>query len=517
MLSSDALQICRALPIPAMILSGDGNVACANDAAAELLRYPLSSRVKRPLSEIADPTDVMKAVKLFSRTRASVPAVISFKCDAGFKRVRCDGWVLHSSDNLSETYIFIGLASTEQTTVGFIALNDKISELNREVAARKAAEEALRQSEQQFRNMADAIPQLTWMADGNGSIQWYNQRWFDYTGTTAEEMMGWGWQAVHDPKELPRVLQKWTATIRAGLPWEDSFPLRGKDGKFRTFLSRAFPIRDSNGEVVRWFGTNTDISEHLQSQELLRRTEKLAAAGRLAASIAHEINNPLEAVTNLLYLASNDRDVPEATREYLRLADEELLRVAHIARQTLGFYRETSQPVAFSIAEIFDEVLRLYHRKLTEKAIRVERCYRSRGELVGPLGEIRQVLANLVSNAIDAMNSSGRLILRISKPLNVQNREALRISVADEGFGIAQENLSQIFEPFFTTKKDVGTGLGLWVTKEIVNKYGGMVAVRSRTGTPSSGTIFSVVLPVELRDQMAHTKSMYTTAESVLN
>jgi hypothetical protein len=212
-------------------------------------------------------------------------------------------------------------------------------------------------------------------------------------------MLGWGWQSVHDPKELPRVLAKWAAAVREGAPWEDSFPLRGADGEYRLFLSRAFPIRDSSGNVVRWFGTNTDISEHAKAQEVLRRTEKLAAAGRLAASIAHEINNPLEAVTNLLYLVAQDDGVPDRLKEYLRMADEELQRVAHIARQTLGFYKETTYPTHFLVSDVLDEVVRLHGRKLTSKQIAVHRQYRDPGEIVASRGELRQVFSNLVSNA----------------------------------------------------------------------------------------------------------------------
>jgi signal transduction histidine kinase len=305
-------------------------------------------------------------------------------------------------------------------------------------------------------------------------------------------MLGWGWQSVHDPKELPRVLAKWAAAVREGAPWEDSFPLRGADGEYRLFLSRAFPIRDSSGNVVRWFGTNTDISEHAKAQEVLRRTEKLAAAGRLAASIAHEINNPLEAVTNLLYLVAQDDGVPDRLKEYLRMADEELQRVAHIARQTLGFYKETTYPTHFLVSDVLDEVVRLHGRKLTSKQIAVHRQYRDPGEIVASRGELRQVFSNLVSNAIDATNPPGKLFLRTATTRSSSGERVLRISIADAGSGIAREHLTRIFEPFFTTKKDVGTGLGLWVSREIVAKLGGTMRVRSRVG---QGTVFSVTLP----------------------
>ena len=361
-----------------------------------------------------------------------------------------------------------------------------------DITARKRAEQASRESERQFRTMADAIPQLAWMTDPDGCIYWYNQRWYDYTGTSADEVLGWGWQRVLDPHELPRVLAKWAAAVHDGAPWEDSFSIRGRDGEYRLFLSRATPIRDSSGDVVRWFGTNTDISDHVKSQEALRRTEKLAAAGRLAASIAHEINNPLEAVTNLLYLVSLDEKIPPDAKRYLKMADEELQRVAHIARQTLGFYRETTQPTKFSVAATLDEVVRLHNRKLNAKRISVERKFRDPGEIVGSRGELQQVLSNLVSNAIDATEGSGRLLLHLSPGHSRSGAPMLRISIGDTGTGIAPEHLARIFEPFFTTKKDIGTGLGLWVTREIVEKLGATLQVKSTVG---KGTVFSIALP----------------------
>ncbi len=145
------------------------------------------------------------------------------------------------------------------------------------VARQKAedAKEALRESEQRFRTMAESIPQLAWMAQPDGHIFWYNRRWYEYTGTTLEQMEGWGWQAVHDPDELPRVLERWKAAIAEGKPWEDTFPLRRHDGAMRPHLSRAVPICDQEGRVVRWFGTNTDITERIEMEEALQRARKL--------------------------------------------------------------------------------------------------------------------------------------------------------------------------------------------------------------------------------------------------
>jgi PAS domain S-box-containing protein len=232
------------------------------------------------------------------------------------------------------------------------AFNEMLTEIQKR-------DTALQESERQFRTLADSIPQLAWMAEPDGNLFWYNQRWYRYTGATPEEMLGWGWESVHDPEILPQVREKWRNSIATGQPFEMIFPLRGTDGAFRDFLTLAVPIRDEHGRIVRWFGTNTDITEQRRSQEALRQSEKLAATGRLAASIAHEINNPLEAVTNLVYLA---RRQPGNLEKYLKLADQELDRIAQITRNTLGFYRDSASPIEVDVSEILQEVLALYGR-----------------------------------------------------------------------------------------------------------------------------------------------------------
>jgi PAS domain S-box-containing protein len=243
------------------------------------------------------------------------------------------------------------------------------NQMLREIQERDSA---LQESERQFRNLADSIPQLAWMAEPNGDLFWYNRRWYEFTGTTPEQMAGWGWKAVHDPELLPDVLAKWHFSLSTGQPFEMIFPLRAEDGEYRQFLTLATPVRDANGKIVRWFGTNTDITEQRRSEEALRQTEKLAATGRLAASIAHEINNPLEAVTNLVYLAQKQ---PANVHKYLKLADQELSRIAQITKNTLGFYRDSAALSDANISEILEEVLGLYARKLNFKNIDVTAEY----------------------------------------------------------------------------------------------------------------------------------------------
>jgi PAS domain S-box-containing protein len=268
-----------------------------------------------------------------------------------------------------------------------------------------------------------------------------------------------------------------------------------KDGTRWPVLLSISPLLDRRGQIVGASSIARDISAEKQSQEAIRRNEKLATAGRLAASIAHEINNPLEAVINLLYLARNDS---ENAAQYLTMAEEEIGRVARLAQQTLGFVRDTNAESPVDAAVIMDEILQLYSRKLEQRQIRVTRRYRSAARLQGYAGELRQLFANLVVNASDAMFENGVLQIRVAEGRDWSDaREGVRITVADNGIGIKPESLPRIFEPFFTSKKDTGTGLGLWVSSGIVRKHGGSIRVRSRSEGEATGTVFSVFLPYQ--------------------
>jgi PAS domain S-box-containing protein len=241
-----------------------------------------------------------------------------------------------------------------------------------------------------------------------------------------------------------------------------------------------------------------DVTLRRQAEEALVKSEKLASAGRLAATIAHEINNPLAAVTNLLYLARSVAELPETIRRHLDLADTELQRVAHITKQTLGFYREHSAPVRFDPAVVLDSVLALLQTRIEARSLAVDKRYQPNLQVLGSHGEIRQVFSNVISNSIDALQPGGRLQIKIASSPDWRSpaNRGVRITVADTGHGIAPGNLARIFEPFFTTKKDTGTGLGLWVSRQIVDKHAGSIRVRSRTGPNLSGTVFSIFLPV---------------------
>jgi signal transduction histidine kinase len=236
-----------------------------------------------------------------------------------------------------------------------------------------------------------------------------------------------------------------------------------------------------------------------QTEETLHRTEKLLAVGQLASSMAHEINNPLTSVTNLLFLMQgrtvND---PEAAG-YVAVAQRELARVVHIANQTLGLYRESSPPAVLNVAELLEDILEVYRDRLAGPQLNIDKRYDSAGNLRACRGDLRQLFSNLLLNAIEATEPGGTIRLRVRSchTLPPEMRHGVQITFADSGHGIPPSFRDRIFEPFFTTKTEKGTGLGLWVVREIVERYGGSIRIRSRTGSRPTGTVVAVFLPGE--------------------
>jgi signal transduction histidine kinase len=234
------------------------------------------------------------------------------------------------------------------------------------------------------------------------------------------------------------------------------------------------------------------------SEDALRKSEKLVVAGRLALSISHEINNPLASVTNLLYLIEHSTTLEEAKR-FTLIAAGELARVSEIVSQTLRFYREPSHPASVQLSKVIDSALTLYRERLDSANIAVRRDFRDCSPIVAMAGELRQVVLNLIGNALDAIVAGGTLVIRVSDGRERGNgaRPGVRITIGDSGHGIDPAVRKTLFEPFITTKGDTGTGLGLWVSSEIIRKHSGTIQVKTRASGPHSGTVFSIFLPTE--------------------
>ena len=282
-------------------------------------------------------------------------------------------------------------------------------------------------------------------------------------------------------------------TLDRALAGESSAEVAKTGGRW--IRSVAAPIF-LNEKILGGVAVNTDVTQTRQQEEALRKAEKLAAVGQLASSIAHEINNPLESITNLLYLVRHSQSM-EDVQEYAKIAQEELARVTEITVQTLRFHRQQTRPSKIDLAELLRTVMSLYTGRLLVRSISVEMKLVAAPSVLCLEGEIRQVVNNLVRNALDAMGTGGRLLIRVHPQIGSHGgRQGVRITVADTGEGISPEIQSRLFEPFQTTKEVTGTGLGLWVSKGIVEKHGGYIRTRTRRGA-DHGTVFTVWLPCE--------------------
>jgi PAS domain S-box-containing protein len=388
-------------------------------------------------------------------------------------------------------------------------IGDLIETFNRMVASLAEQRAGLNDTLSLLDSMQANAPIGLAFVDRNGRFVRVNQIFADLTGVAVSRHLG---RTL--PELLPKAVAKEmeSAVQRVFLSEEPvrNLELNGEGVKPRrpwTWLISAYPVRTTPNQV-RWVGIIAlDASDRKRSEEALRRSEKLAVTGRLAASIAHEINNPLEAITNLLFLLRNSSELPEAAQQYVTMAEYEVRRISEITQQTLRFYRQPTQPARATLAELLDSVISLYQSRIHALDLQVERDYDAGLTLFCFAGEIRQVFANIVGNSIDASSNGGRLVVRARRSHDWKNpaQSGIRFAVADTGAGMEPEVREHIFEAFFTTKEVTGTGLGLWVSHEIILKHHGSVRVRSRSAAPpdapephGSGTVFEVFIPDDL-------------------
>jgi PAS domain S-box-containing protein len=337
------------------------------------------------------------------------------------------------------------------------------------ITARKEAELELRTSEERYRFVTEALPIHVWFGE-RGDIEYCNQHLLQFTGLSIDELRAGAALKLLHPQDAARVMAASGESFKTGAPFRQEYRARNASGQYRWLLAESRQFIDAQGRI-KWLGTSVDITERKHAEEALLRSEKLAATGRLAATIAHEINNPLEAVTNLVYLAQHTPGAPDEVCASLAEADRQLHHVAQIVRHTLGFYRENASARPTGVREMINGVVDLYLRKLAAKKIYLKISVPDDLQFTVVAGEIRQVLANLIANAIDAAPVGGKVQVSGTKA-----EGAVHIVVSDNGPGIAVEFASQLFQPFFTTKKEVGTGLGLWVSRQIMEKHGGTLS-----------------------------------------
>ncbi len=384
----------------------------------------------------------------------------------------------------------------------------------RDTSARRHEQRMARQHEARFLTMANGLAQLSWMTDPQGYIYWYNRRWYEFTGTTFEEMAGWGWKSVHHPDHVERVERRWRQAFTAGLPWEDTFPLRGKDGEYRWFLSRAMPVRDSpdvahpEGRIVGWIGTNTDITDMREAEQRLEMARDEAEAANRAkstfmANMSHELRTPLSAIIGYAEMLAEDLsdgteptdlasdvDKIEGNARHLLGLINDVLDLSKVESGKMEAYVES-----FDLGAMVEDVGSTVTALMEKKGNRFEL---TRGDGLGTMRSdvtrLRQVLLNLLSNAAK-FTEAGLVTLSVTR-----EGDWVSFAVGDSGIGMTAEQLAKLFQRFqqadvSTTRQFGGTGLGLALTRAFVTLLGGTVTVTSAVG---QGSTFTVRLPASM-------------------
>jgi light-regulated signal transduction histidine kinase (bacteriophytochrome) len=350
----------------------------------------------------------------------------------------------------------------------------------------KRAEEAIQLGEARFRQLTQTLPHPVWTGDDDGQLTFVNQLWLDQGLLSRGRWYEQDGIVLEDQK---RCAEAWKQSVAQGIPFDREVRLKGEseEGE-RLSLVRAIPYLRADGSRAGWVGTCTDLTDRRQREATLRMTEKLALTGRMTSVIAHEINNPLESLTNLLYLLSGHvKEDPEA-RGYIGLAEGELQRISGIARQTLLWAREDLQKSEYgSLLALLQDVLRLYAGQIRNKDVQIVMECPEDVRIYGTLGQITQVIANLLSNAVQAVPVGGHIWLSYAVHTN-----ATEFIIRDEGHGMTRETLQNLFKPFHSTKGDLGNGLGLYISQEIVQRHRGKLTVESVLG---KGTEIRLRLP----------------------
>ena len=367
-----------------------------------------------------------------------------------------------------------------------------------DITTRKRAEELIRESEEKFRNLANSISQFAWMADASGYIFWFNERWFEYTGTTLEEMQGWDWQKVHHPAEVERVIVKFKRHIASGEIWEDTFPLRSKTGKYRWFLSRALPIRNEHGNIVRWFGTNTDIEEVRQARLQAEAANRLK--DEFLATVSHELRTPLNAIlgwSNMIQTGKANDETKIRANEIIYLNAksqaaliEDLLDVSSIIT---GKMKLEPHPVKFAL--VVESAIDTIRSAADAKSIELETNIECEPCIIGGDAQrLQQVVWNLISNAVKFTPEGGKIAVKLEN-----GNSRARLTIKDSGKGIEAEFLPYIFERFrqedaSSTRRHGGLGLGLAIVRHLVELHGGTISAMS--AGENLGSTFTIELPL---------------------
>jgi PAS domain S-box-containing protein len=494
-----------------------GVIQIFNVGAERMLGYAADEVVNKITpADISDPQEVIAraaalSLELGTQIEPGFEALV-FKASRGIEDIYELTYIRKDGSRVPAVVSVTALRDVQQSVIGYLLIGT-------DNTARKQAEEELRKAGALQRAIFDSANFSSIATDARGVIQIFNVGAEWMLGYTAEEVVNKATPAeLSDKKEIvaraaaltlefgTHITPGFEALVfKAARGIEDIYELTycRKDGTEIPAVVSVTALHDADQTIIGYLLIGTDNTARKRAEAALLQSEMLATAGRMAASIAHEINNPLEGMMNTLYLARTTKGVPKTALKYLEVADGELMRIAHITRQSLGFYREFSEATSNSVSALIDSVVNLLQAKIRANRAMVEQQCEERLRVLGIAGELRQVLANLLANSLDAVGPDGRIVVRATASVDVKDGTPwVRIAVADGGTGMAAETTKRIFDPFFTTKGTVGNGLGLWVCKQLVEKHGGSIRVRSNMKGERRGTTFSVRLPQDASPMM---------------
>lgn len=395
------------------------------------------------------------------------------------KKQFTDYEVKHTFEQIGQKIMLLNARKIDSVKLILLAIED--------ITERKKGEKALQEREEQFRTLADNVPNLVWMAKSDGWIFWYNKRWYEYTGTTPEQMQGWGWQSLHDPNELPRVLEQWRWAIAHGEPSEMIFPLKGADGIFRQFLTRIIPIKNEKGHIIRWFGTNTDITK--QKELEMQKEEFMGIA-------SHELKTPVTSLKVFTQVLQRRlvRQRDEESAIVLKKMEAQVAKLDNLIKDLLDVTRIEGSRLQFNekvfdfdklVDEIIEEI------QWTTDYHTIQREGRIKKSILGDRERIGQVITNFLTNAIKYSPDSKKILVKTSA-----NKDSVTLCVQDSGVGIAKEKLPHVFERFYRETENgttfPGIGLGLYISREIIERQEGRIWAESEKGKGSS---FCFTLP----------------------
>ncbi|MDQ6755884.1 MAG: PAS domain-containing sensor histidine kinase [Bacteroidota bacterium] len=375
--------------------------------------------------------------------------------------------------------------TNKDEAIGVIAIGNNVTD---KLLAKKEADEL----RERFETMANNIPNLAWIANADGYIFWYNNRWYEYTGTTPQQMEGWGWQSVHDPEQLPAVLKKWKNSINTGQPFEMVFPLLGADKKLRPFLTRIIPIKDEDGKVLKWLGTNTDIEKQKEVERM--KDDFLSIA-------SHELKTPVTTIKAYAHIAESlvEKSGDMKTAGIMKNMNTQVNRLTHLIENLLDVSKiETGKLIYdenfYDVKELVINVVGDMQKISTTHNIIINEL--AEAKIYGDKNKIYQVVSNLISNAIKYSPNADKIIILVRA-----NQNGVHISIQDFGIGISHENQLHVFEQFYRVNGAnestyPGMGIGLYISSEIIKRQGGKILIDSIL---DKGSTFTISLPFDHR------------------